>query len=261
MTTPLSGTERQYQILDLINRNGRMTVPDICSTFSVSEATARRDLETLTEQGLILRVHGGAIAAEKKQIEYPMIDRQDIYIQEKVAIGAATAKLVKNGDTLFLGSGTTVLEVARALLNHKNLTVITNSLPVMNTLSRTEHTLISLGGALRSSELSFIGHVTEHAAAEFRADKVIIGTPAISLKHGLTHDYLPETMTDRAILRIGASVIVVADHSKFGKIATSFLAPITKIDTIVTDEHTPPEVIEELRAQGVEVISACASKP
>ncbi len=166
-TAVLSGTERQQQIRDLIDRNRRVSVADICEAFAVSEATARRDLETLTEQGLVQRVHGGAIAMEKQQPESPMMQRQNLLPQEKRAIGAATARLIKDGETIFLGSGTTVLAVAQALLDHKDLTVITNSLPVMNILSKTQHTVISLGGALRASELSFIGHVTEQAAGEF----------------------------------------------------------------------------------------------
>jgi DeoR/GlpR family transcriptional regulator of sugar metabolism len=258
--TTLSGTERQLQIRDLIDRNRRISVADICEVFAVSEATARRDLETLTEQGLVQRVHGGAIAVEKQQPEFPIMERQDLFPREKQAIGEATARLVNNGETIFLGSGTTVLAVARALLKHKNLTIITNSLPVMNILNKTEHTIISLGGALRASELSFIGHVTEQAASEFRADKVIIGTPAVSLQHGLSHDYLPETMTDRAVLKIGSRIIIVADHSKFEKVATSFLAPVEKIDTIVTDSETPAEVVEALRERGIEVIPAGAGR-
>ncbi len=106
---------------------------------------------------------------------------------------------------MFLGSGTTVLEVARNLRDRKNLTVITNSLPVLNMLAGIkEITVISLGGMLRESELSFIGHITEQALAEVRADKVIMGTRGVSLEHGLTNDYLQETLTDRAILKIGS---------------------------------------------------------
>jgi DeoR/GlpR family transcriptional regulator of sugar metabolism len=109
---------------------------------------------------------------------------------------------------------------------------------------------------LRDSELSFIGHLTEQALSEVRVDKVIIGTRAISLEHGLTNDYLPETMTDRAILKAGQEVILVADHSKFGRVATAFLAPLESVHTVVTDAATPPDLLDALRERGLRVIVA-----
>jgi DeoR family transcriptional regulator, aga operon transcriptional repressor len=113
-----------------------------------------------------------------------------------------------------------------------------------------------LGGMLRDSELSFIGHITEQALAEVRTDKVIIGTRAISLENGLTNDYLPETLTDRAILQVGREIIIVADHTKCGVIATAFLAPLSVMQTLVTDDQTDPEFVESLRTQGINVMLA-----
>jgi DeoR/GlpR family transcriptional regulator of sugar metabolism len=107
---------------------------------------------------------------------------------------------------------------------------------------------------LRSSELSFIGHITELALAELRADKVLLGTRAISLEHGLTHDYLPETVTDRAILKAAREIIVLADHTKFGRAATVLLAPLDSIHTIVTDEQTSEEFISAVEERGIKVI-------
>jgi DeoR/GlpR family transcriptional regulator of sugar metabolism len=254
--TVLSGPERQNLIAGWIADNRRITVPEICEQFSVSEATARRDLELLAEQGRIQRVHGGAIAVVQAPPESPILDRQDEQADSKRRIAQSAARLVKDGDTVFLGSGTTVLNVARALREHKNLTVITNSLPVLNALSSTSHTLIFLGGMFRHSEQSFIGHITEQALAEVRADKVIIGTRAISLEQGLTSDYMPETMTDRAILRAGREVIIVADHSKFGRVSTVMLAPIESIHTIVTDPETPQDFVVGAQERGIRVVIA-----
>jgi DeoR/GlpR family transcriptional regulator of sugar metabolism len=114
--------------------------------------------------------------------------------------------------------------------------------------------VICLGGMLRDSELSFIGHITEQALAEVRADKVILGTRAISLEQGLTNDYLQETMTDRAILKAGREVVVVADHSKFGRVATALLAPIVSVQTIVTDQETPQDFLDAVQERGLRVI-------
>lgn len=247
--------ERQRQILSLLSRQGRLSVAEIVELFSISEATARRDLESLASQGKALRVHGGVIAMEQAPPEMPILDRGIDQADEKVRIGRAAAELIEEKETIFLGSGTTVLEVARNLRNHKNLTIITNSLPVLNMLAGAAGiTVISLGGMLRDSELSFIGHITEQSLAELRADKVIIGARAISLEHGLTNDYLPETQTDRAILKVGREVILVADHTKVNRVSTTFLAPLSAINVFVTDQLTASKFTTALEEQGVHTV-------
>lgn len=252
----LSNYERHRELTRLLERAGRLSVTQICAHFGISEATARRDLEALSDQGLIQRVHGGAVLVRQAAPEEPILRRSHDQEQEKERIGRAAAALVQAGETIFLGSGTTVLQVAQHLVA-RNITVITNSLPVINLMSEKENiTLIALGGMLRDSELSFIGHITEQALSEVRADKVIIGIHAISLDQGLTNDYLPETLTDRAILNAGRENIIVADHTKCGVVSTAFVAPLTAMHTLVTDSNTEPEFIDSLRTQGVEVIVA-----
>ncbi|MGA9398497.1 MAG: DeoR/GlpR family DNA-binding transcription regulator [Anaerolineaceae bacterium] len=252
----LSNFERQQQLTRLLERAGRLSISQICEQFSISEATARRDLDLLSEQGTIQRVHGGVILLRQAAPEDPILKRSHEYEVEKERIGRAAAALVQDGETVFLGSGTTVLQVAQNLVKRK-ISVITNSLPVINLMSEKENiTLIALGGILRDSELSFIGHITEQALAEVRSDKVIIGTRAISLDQGLTNDYLPETLTDRAILNAGRQAIIVADHTKCGVIATAFLAPLSAMSILVTDDQTEQGFIKSLRNKGIEVIVA-----
>jgi DeoR/GlpR family transcriptional regulator of sugar metabolism len=177
--------------------------------------------------------------------------------EEKRRIGRAAAELVQDGETVFVGSGTTTLEVTRNLVDRDNLTVITNALNIANLFAgKSNITVIVVGGLLRHSELSMIGHITEQVLKELHADKVIMGMRAISVQDGLTNDYLPETMTDRAIINFSSEVILVADHTKFGKVSTALVAPVTVVHKIVTDTAAPPEIIEELRELGIEVILA-----
>jgi DeoR family transcriptional regulator, aga operon transcriptional repressor len=252
----LSNLERQQQLARLVERAGRLSVAQVCEQFSVSEATARRDLDALAEQGLLQRVHGGAIHMRRAAPEQPMLNRSGEQEAEKERIGRAAAALIQDGETVFLGSGTTVLQMARNI-TRRNITVITNSLPVINLMAEKPNiSLVTLGGVLRDSELSFIGHITEAALAELRADRVIIGIRALSLEQGLTNDYLPETLTDRAILKIGRQVIILADHTKCGVISTAFLAPLNAVQTLVTDSDTDPEFIQALQEQGIEVMLA-----
>jgi len=249
--------ERQKQILSLLARQGRLSVAEIVSQFEISEATARRDLESLASQGKAQRVHGGVISVEQAPPELPILERENEQADEKTRIGSSAANLIADQETVFLGSGTTVLEAARNLRNRRNLTVISNSLPVLNALAGAEGiTVISLGGMLRDSELSFIGHITEQALSEVRADKVIMGTRGVSLEHGLTNDYLQETLTDRAILKIGREVIIVADHTKVNRISTALLAPLDSMQTFVTDAKADRKFIQALKKQGINVIIA-----
>ena len=257
MTDFVPTPERQNQILSLLTRQQRLSVAEIVEQFAISEATARRDLESLASQGKARRVHGGVMAVEQAPPELPILERESEQLDEKIRIARATAGLVSDKETVFLGSGSTVLEVARHLRNRHNLTVITNSLSVLNTLVGIKGiTVISLGGMLRDSELSFIGHITEQAMAEVRADKVIMGTRGLSLEHGLTNDYLQETLTVRAIMKIGRTVIIVADHTKVNRVATALLAPLDSVHTFVTDAKADKKFIQALKKNGIQVIVA-----
>ncbi len=253
----LSNVERQEQIVQLIARQKRVTVNDLCDVFSISKATARRDLEILANQGRIQRVHGGAILVKKAPPELPIFERQSDRAEEKRRIGAAAAALIEDDETIFLGSGTTVLEAARHLVD-RAITVLTNSLPVISLFatSNSPVQVISLGGEFRKSELSFIGHITEQNLREVYVDKVIIGVRAVNLEQGLTNDYIPETNTDRAIIKMGREVILVADHTKFGRVSTVLLAPLTSVHTIVSDHLLPSELISEFKAMGIRIVLA-----
>ena len=208
--------ERHNQIRAQVNNQGRVTVQELSALFGVSEATTRRDLEELHGLGQLQRTHGGAVRAEKTYKELPMMQRIGENPDEKERIGKAAAGLIQNNETIFFGSGTTVIEIARHLPSDINLTAITNSVPVVNELANYPGIeLIIIGGMLRQSELSTVGHLAEQAVQEFRADRIFLGMLAIDVNSGFTSDFLPEIMTDRAIMSIGRQVVVVADHSKF----------------------------------------------
>ncbi len=257
METPvtLSNLERQELITQFIEKNQRVTIDQLRAQFSISPATARRDLEILAEQGKIQRFHGGAMANQHAPPDLPTLQRASEQAEAKKRIGKAAAALIDEGDVIFLGSGTTTLEVARHLVDHKNLTVITNSLLVMNTLIDAQGvTLIALGGVLRRSELSFMGHLAELTLSEVRPAKVIMGVFAIDINGGITNKYLPETSTGRAIIKAGRELIVVADHTKFGQISAGLLASINVVNTIVTDSLLNPEIEKQLLALDKKVI-------
>ncbi len=253
----LSTFERQQNILQFIQRNHQVSVQMLCDTFGISLATARRDLDALAERGRVKRIHGGALAAHDSMAEPPALIRAGEHTEAKARIGTAAADLVRDGETIFLSSGTTVLEVALHLRRHNRLNVITNSLLVLNVLAGVpDVTVVSLGGVFNRNEMSFIGHITQQALAEVRADKVFMSISAVDLQHGLTNMDLQETMTDRAILKIGREVVMLADHSKIGRAAAAFVAPLSSVHTFITDAGTPARFVDGAKSAGLRVIVA-----
>jgi DeoR/GlpR family transcriptional regulator of sugar metabolism len=165
-------SERQWRILQLIEENGRGTVAELSQMLGVSGSTIRRDLEALDKDGLIEREHGGAFLPNPAPVEPPVLQRRIERAAEKRRIGRAAARLVENEMTIFIGSGTTTLELARQLEGKESLTVITNALNIANQIAGySDITLIVMGGLFRRSELSLIGHITEQALKELRATK------------------------------------------------------------------------------------------
>lgn len=247
--------QRQHAIADLISHTGQATVEELAQQFAVSSATIRRDLEDLHQQGRIQRAHGGALRIQRAMPETPLLYRASDASDAKRRIGIAAAALIPDGATVILTSGTTTAEVARALIERTHLTVITNALNIVNILIDAPGvTLIVLGGVLRRSEQSLLGFLTEQALGDLRADMLFIGAHAISLEFGLSADDFSEIAIDRTILGVAAQRILIADHTKFNKVSTARLAPLSLFHTIVTDDALPTETLEQLRERDLEVI-------
>lgn len=248
---------RHLQIAQIIRNKQKVTITGLSHEMGVSEITIRRDLNDLANSGIIHRVYGGAVIVQEKLIDPPVLQRINQEKELKESIGRTAAALVKDGESIFIGSGSTTSYVARNLINRKRLTVITNALNVGMEFSSSEGiTVVVIGGMLRPSELSMIGYIAEQALREVRVDKVIMGITALDVTAGLSNDYLPEVMTDRAIFAMAPEVILVADHTKFGKVASGYVAPITSIHTLITDFITQMETVTKLREMGIEVILA-----
>jgi DeoR family transcriptional regulator of aga operon len=248
---------RRDRVLDYIRQNHHVTVAQICDILSVSEATARRILNELSAETKIERVRGGAIAVQSGPKERDVRSHSIEQGHDKHRIGKAASELVEDGDTIFLGSGTTVLEVAYHLRERQNLTVMTNSVPIIELLKdKPDIMLFGLGGILWHREQSFIGHITEQALSQLHADKVITGIRAISVDKGLSNRDPMCTPTERSILAVGDQVIIVADHTKCNAVDMAFVAPLSAIHTLVTDAEAPADFISALRSRGIEVIQA-----
>jgi DeoR family transcriptional regulator, aga operon transcriptional repressor len=249
--------QRLEKIKEYIARSGRAGIAELGDLLKVSQGTIRRDIDKLASAGAVIRLHGGAAWPEIPKLEPPIYQRGNVNLAQKQMIGKKATELIQEGETVFLGSGSTVLELARNLRSRNGLTVITNSLPVLNTLSDCpDINVIVTGGFLRHSELSLIGHFVEKSLAELRADKVVIGIHGIHLEHGLTNDFLPEAMSDRAIIRFSKKVIILADNTKLGKVKPSFVADLSVVSEIVTDAGASVDFVAELNRLGIHVVIA-----
>jgi DeoR/GlpR family transcriptional regulator of sugar metabolism len=253
----MTNRNRLEEIRKYLTQNQSVGISEISQQFNISIATARRDLDQLAENGEVLRVRGGAQLAKKAPPEPPVLQRCNDQPEEKLRIARMAASLIQPGETLLLGGGSTVYELARQLDDRPGITVVTASLLVINALSNYQDIqLVTLGGFFRPSELISFGHVTETTLSDLYVDKVFYGVRAISLERGLTNDYLSELSTDRMMLSRGKEIIILVDHTKFNRESTSLVGPLSLANKIITDDKAPKETIEAIRAQGIEVLIA-----
>jgi len=249
--------ERQNAIIDLIEHEGRISVKDLAQQFNVSLMTIRRDLRVLELSGALKTCYGGAYSPTYVPLENinRIYDRMKSQTQEKQDIAQAIARMIGIGEMVFLGSGTTTTYVAKALSCRSDITVVSNALTVIEELAtNASMSVIGIGGFLRRNEYSFYGHFSESILKDLIVDKVVMGMRGIDPKHGLTSDFPMELNTDRQIINTGRMVIIAADYTKIGYVATSLVAPLTAIDIIVTDRKADPDIINQIRQQGVKVI-------
>lgn len=248
--------QRIKAILEIIENNGNVTVQELKEKFQVSDMTIRRDLKLLEERSGIERIYGGALrsSTSANRKEPPIIERMNSMADEKKKIAEHVAKIIEADETVFLGSGTTTLYVARELIIRDDITAVTNSVPILHELANNSNmSVINVGGFLRRSELSLIGTFAEAVLESIRVNKVIIGMRGIHPIYGFSCEHPQELMTDRRIMEISDDVIIVADHTKIGQVATSIVAPITSAGLIVTSEKADPHLVEQIRDLGIEV--------
>ena len=249
--------ERHQAILSILENQGSVLVANLVSQFDVSEMTIRRDLVTLERKGLLRRVHGGAISDRGRSYEPPFLSRSTTNQEEKARIGRLAAELIHSGESITLDVGTTTLEVARNIVGKQNLTIITPCFQIANLLYENPAIrLILSGGILRPSELSMIGHLAERVFEEFYVDSLFLAAAGIDFETGLTEYNLEDTLVKRAMIRSAKQVILVADASKFDRVAFTAIAPLDVVNTVVTDKSINPSIVAKLQDLNIDVMLA-----
>lgn len=247
--------ERRHEILRRVEQAGRVAVAELSQELGVSEVTIRADLQALAEQKLIVRTHGGAIPAGGARVELALVMRRERQVQEKSRIGQAAAALIANGDAIFLDSSSTALAIVKHLKNHRHLTVVTNSLTIaQDTQDAPGIRVVIPGGTLQRETVSLIGIDGLEMLRKFNIQKGFFGAHGISLPEGLTDVSAEEAEVKRSMVAMCRQTIALLDATKWGRVGLASFAQPNEINTVITDVHAPAELVQQVRAAGIEVV-------
>lgn len=250
----MNAITRRKSILALFETEEMVRTGELAEMLGVSIMTIRRDLNSLAEDGIVTLTHGGATLNRGSLFEHNMLYKQEILIEEKRKIGEYAASFVNESDTVYIDTGSTPLRVAEALCEKRNLSIVSPSLSAQQMLAHSQGiNLISTPGIFREKAYGFLGQLTCEFVRRYKFDVVFLGVEGIDAEHGVSVQDITDGETKRALLQQAEKVIVVADYTKIGKSFFTTVASLNQIDVIVTNANADSKVIEEIRAQGVEV--------
>jgi DeoR/GlpR family transcriptional regulator of sugar metabolism len=251
--------ERRRRILSRTRVEGVVSTQELAEELDVSELTVRRDLKVMADEGLLVRTRGGASMRGSLAQELTYLEKTAEAHREKVAIAARAAGLVESGDSVILGPGTSTLELANQIRQVSDLTVVTNSLLVVDALMSVSNVQVEVtAGSLRRSIRALVGPLTEESLRTLKVNKVFISGNGVTHERGLTTPEVTVASSDRALVAAGEKRIVLADHTKIGNDTMWQTMSVDQMDVLVTDQQAPADELEALGNAGVEVIIALA---
>lgn len=263
----LLAEQRRAMILDEVRRRGGVRVNELTRRLNVSDMTVRRDLDALARQGVVEKVHGGAVPVAEPSSHEPGFEaKAGLEQSAKEAIAKAAAALVPPGSAIALAGGTTAYALAHHLLDVPDLTVVTNSVRVADVFHSGQPrggagrqdapaTVVITGGVRTPSE-TLVGPVADQAIQALHFDLLFLGVHGISVEAGLSTPNLAEAETNRHFVRSARRVVVIADHTKWGQVGLSSFASLEDVDTLVTDAGIPEVLREEIAEHLADLIVA-----
>ena len=248
--------ERQFRILELVNQRLSCSVNELSEELSVSVDTIRRDLKQLESKQMIQRTHGGAMRRPGVLLDPTVDQRTNIMLDEKRAIGAKAASLVADNEAIFIDAGTTTWQMAKQLTAN-DVIVITNAVNILQTVIANPRidTIIVTGGQFRQGIYSLVGPETEEQLQRYRVDKLFLGVSE-SLSTSALRPNRIEAQVKMKMIEAARQVILLVDHSKFDKVSLVSIAPVSRVDLIITDWNIRPELQRSLESAGVRVLVA-----
>ncbi len=248
--------QRQAAILEHLQKQGKCAVEELAAFFDTTGTTIRKDLVALEHAGAVIRTYGGVVLS-KDETDPPIDHKTLINTRQKGEIARTAVSFIQDGDSLILDAGSTVLQMVPLLSHFNNITVMTNSLHIVNALSEldNEQTILMPGGTFRKKSASFHGQLAENAFEQFSFDKLFMGTDGIDLNAGVT-TFNEVFSVSKAMCNAAREVILMADSSKFGRKSPNIVCSLESVNKLITDAGIPAEFCAALEAKGIEVIVA-----
>jgi DeoR family fructose operon transcriptional repressor len=249
--------ERYRSIVERVRGKGRASVTDLAEDLAVTPETIRRDLSELERQGLVRRVHGGAVPVGSVGFEASIDSRAKVLIDEKNRIAKAALAEVPQAGAIILDSGTTTSRLIQLIPDDRELTVITDSVAhALSLANRINVTVMLIGGRVRGKTLATVDQWALDALKNVYADVALLGTNGISIERGLTTPDQPEAAVKRAMLNSAKRKVILADHSKFGDDHFASFGDLTDIDVVITDRGVDQNYAEKIELLDVKVVQA-----
>jgi DeoR family transcriptional regulator of aga operon len=254
----LNAMQRHQHILEVLEADGKVSVMHLADKLRVSVVTVRNDLEQLERQQVLRRIRGGALAVRAARFERPLHLASQAFTEEKERIAKLAATLVRDGETIMIDAGSTVLAFARALPKSLNdVAVVTNALDVAIALA--DHPgirVVMTGGTLRGMQRSLTAPFSTLVIGQLNADTAYVSCTGIDLDKGFTTGSWEEAEVEKAMIGAASRCIVLADHSKFGHVGSARVSDLATVDLLVTDSDVGPEIIGSYQALGLQVLTA-----
>lgn len=249
--------ERHKFILDKLKNEGFVGVAELSKDMDVTMVTVRKDLKLLEDKGLLYRSHGSATPISPYVNDRSVNEKKLVQVDEKDKIAALAVQMIQEDEAIIIGSGTTVMALAKAIPKNMKLTVLTGAMNVTMALINNQNTeVVQLGGVVRKSSSSVVGHYAEDMLVNFACSKLFLGVDGISPEFGLTTSNMMEAHLNSKMIKSVQKTIVLADSSKFRRKGFGKICEIDDIDVIITDEGISESYKAELEERGIEVLIA-----
>ena len=245
--------KRYEMIMELVDKMRIVPIDDFCEKLGVSRATVRRDLIYMDEANMLKRTHGGAVSLVRQALEdMPVSMRQRMYKEEKGRIADVAAGMIRDGSTIFIGSGTTLRELALRLRDFRKLTVLTNDIDVAYDISqRTSNDLIVAGGILKQPTATLIGSITEDILRDLHVETAFLSADSAKPKTGFMDKNINEVMIKRLVIKNSTKSVMLCDQSKFSANAFATICPFSGVDLTITNGEMDPKLEHELQEEGM----------